>query len=140
MTQSKTPARLIVEAFGDCETLASMYCDDIVWRMNFSLPSQISGPHVGKSKVCAFNDAVFNKIYLPGEMRVSILDEVGDTGASAVRFLVHAKSRRGHQYDVEYVLFAKTRNSLVYEVIEFTDSLASAEQHKGNRVGIPPVS
>ena len=32
----------------------------MVWRLNYSLPDQIAGPHVGKAAVCAFNDAVFN--------------------------------------------------------------------------------
>lgn len=115
-----------------------MYCEDIVWRMNYSLPHQISGPHLGKADVCAFNNAVFNKIYRPGEMQVDILDEIGDMEASAVRFIVHARTRRGQKYDVEYILLAKTRGGLVSEIVEFTDTLASAEQHKGNRIGVPP--
>ena len=63
MPENPTPARLIVEAFGDCEALAAMYADDVTWRLSYSLPPNIAGPHVGKAAVIGFNDAVFNKIY-----------------------------------------------------------------------------
>ena len=53
---SRTPARRIVEAFGDCEALASMYTQDIIWRLNYSLPPNIAGPHVGIHAVTAFNE------------------------------------------------------------------------------------
>ena len=135
---TKTPARRVVEAFGDCEALSEMYTDDVTWRLNYSLPDNIAGPHVGKAAVRAFNDAVFNKIYDGAKMRVDIKDELGDEGSSVVRFNIHAESRRGHSYDVEYVLFAKTRDGLVCEVVELLDTLASTEQHQGNPVGVPP--
>ena len=134
----KTPARKVVEAFGDCEALAAMYTDDVTWRLNYSLPENIAGPHVGKDAVCGFNDAVFNKIYDGSQMSVSIHDELGDESSSVVRFDIHAVSRRGNSYDVEYVLFAKTRDGKVFEVIELLDTLASTEQHQGNAVGVAP--
>ncbi|MEM7100084.1 MAG: nuclear transport factor 2 family protein [Pseudomonadota bacterium] len=134
----RTPARRIVEAFGDCEALAAMYSTEIVWRLNHSLPANIAGPHIGKDAVCAFNDAVFNKIYDASSLRVHILDEIGNGTSSVVRFNLHATSRRGHSYDVEYVLFAKSSKGLVYEVVELLDTHASTEQHQGNAVGIPP--
>ncbi|MEM7019277.1 MAG: nuclear transport factor 2 family protein [Pseudomonadota bacterium] len=137
---SPTPARQIVEAFGDCPALAAMYTEDITWRLNYSLPPNIAGPHVGKEAVAAFNNAVFNKIYDSESLRVVIHDEIGDEASSVVRFDMHATSRRGNSYDVEYVLFAKTRDGLVYEVVELLDSQASTEQHQGNSVGVPPSS
>ncbi len=134
---SATPARRIVESFGDCDALADLYADDVTWRLNHSLPTNIAGPHVGKEAVCGFNDAVFNKIYEPGSVNVKIHDELGDDDHSVVRFDFHAMSRRGHAYDVEYVLFARTANGQVTEVIELLDSQASTEQHQGNDVGRP---
>ena len=134
MSAEPTPARRIVEAFGDCEALTAMYADDVTWRLNYSLPTNIAGPHVGKSAVTAFNDAVFNKIY--DSMNVVIHDELGDETSSCVRFDIHAMSRRGNSYDVEYVLFAKARDGRVYEVVELLDTLASTEQHQGNPVGV----
>lgn len=134
---SATPARRVVEAFGDCDALAAMYTDDVTWRLNHSLPPNIAGPHVGKEAVTGFNNAVFNKIYQPGSVRVVIHDELGDEASSVVRFDFHATSRRGHAYDVEYVLFVKTRDGLVSEVIELLDTQASTEQHQGNDVGRP---
>lgn len=133
-----TPARRIVEAFGDCDALAAMYTDDVTWRLNYSLPTNIAGPHVGKKAVTEFNDAVFHKIYDSASMHTVIHDEIGDESASVVRFYVHAMNRRGRRYDVEYVLFAKARGGLVYQVIELLDSHASVEQHLGNAVGVPP--
>lgn len=169
-----TPARKVVEAFGDCNALAEMYTEDIVWRLNHSLAPNIkgeprvlalvpgttfqtsrprhahpdfalvdtfpcaTGPHEGKAAVCGFNEAVFTKFYKEGTTVVEILDEIGDQASSVVRFNMRAVSRAGHSYDVEYVLFAKTRDGLVYDVVELMDSQASAEQHQGNPVGVAP--
>ena len=63
MTVIHTPARRLVEAFGDCSALEAMYTEDVSWRLNHSLAANISGPHAGKTAVCAFNSAVFNKFY-----------------------------------------------------------------------------
>ena len=133
-----TPARRLVEAFGDCEAMAKMYAENVTWRLNYSLAPKIAGPHVGKDAVCGFNNAVFEKIYQSGTLRVEILDELGNESSSAVRFNIHARSRRGHRYDVEYVLFAKSKAGLVFEVVELLDTHASIEQHAGNPVGVPP--
>ncbi len=134
-----TPARRLVEAFGDLNALANMYTADGFWRLNHSLAPNIAGPHVGKDAVCAFNEAVFTKFYEPGSVTVEILDEIGDESSSVVRFVFRAMSRRGNPYNVEYVLFAKTTDGLVHEVVELLDSLASNEQHQGNAVGVPPA-
>ena len=133
-----TPARRLVEAFGDCEAMASMYAEDIVWRLNYSLPPNIAGPHQGKGAVTGFNEAVFVKIYEPGSTAVEILDELGDEQSSVVRFNIRATSRRGHRYEVEYVLFAKTTDGKIHEVIELLDTHASTQQHAGHAVGVPP--
>jgi len=138
--RTPTPARRIVEAFGDCDALADMYADDVEWRLNYSLPKNIAGPHRGKAAVMAFNDAVFNKIYDGSTVRVVVHDEIGDENSSVVRFDLHAVSKRGHSYDVEYVLFAKTREGRVSEVVELLDTQASTEQHQGNPVGIPKAT
>jgi len=140
MTTTGTPARRLVEAFGDCPTLATMYTEDVTWRLNHSLPPNIAGPHVGKAAVGAFNEAVFTSFYEPGSVTVEILDEIGDEASSVVRFVFHAMSRRGHPYNVEYVLFAKTTDGLIHEVVELLDSHASIEQHSGNAVGVPPIA
>ena len=115
-----------------------MYTDDVTWRLNHSLAANIAGPHVGKDAVTGFNRAVFGKFYDPASVRIEIHDEVGDESSSVVRFDIHATSTRGHSYDVEYVLFAKTRDGLICEVVELLDTHASNEQHRGNRVGVPP--
>lgn len=138
MTAAPTPARRLVEAFGECATMAEMYADNVTWRLNHSLAANIAGPHIDKTGVMAFNDAVFTKFYEPGSVTVDILDEIGDTESSVVRFVFHATSRRGHSYDVEYVLFAKTTDGQIHDVVELLDTHASNEQHAGNQVGVPP--
>lgn len=140
MALSATPARRIVEAFGDCDALAAMYTPDVTWRLNHSLAPNIAGPHQGKDAVCAFNQAVFSKFYEPGSVTVEVLDELGDEASSVVRFNFRAASRRGHAYAVEYVLFAKAADGLVNEVVELLDTHASNEQHQGNAVGVPPTA
>ena len=137
---ANTPARRLVEAFGDCAVLESMYSENVSWRLNHSLVSNISGPHKGKDAVCAFNQAVFNKFYKPGSVTVEILDEIGDEVSSVVRFVFRATSRRGDPYAVEYVIFAKTAGGLIHEVVELLDTHASNEQHQGNAIGVPPSS
>lgn len=140
MSDNATPARQLVEAFGDCETMAEMYTDDVTWRLNHSLAPNIAGPHQGKDAVTGFNTAVFTKFYEPGSVTVDILDEIGDEASSVVRFNFHGHSRRDHSYDVEYVLFAKTTGGQIHEVVELLDSHASNEQHAGNPVGVPPTT
>ena len=135
-----TPARKLVEAFGDNDTMAAMYADDVTWRLNHSLAPNIAGPHVGKDAVTGFNRAVFGKFYDPASVSVDIHDEIGDEASSVVRFDMHATSARGHSYDVEYVLFAKTTDGQIVEVVELLDTHASNEQHQGNPVGVPPAA
>ena len=106
MAAITTPARRLVEAFGDCASLEAMYAEDVSWRLNHSLAPNISGPHTGKIAVCAFNHAVFDKFYELGSVAVEILDEIGNDDSSVVRFVFRATSRRGNPYAVEYVLFA----------------------------------
>ena len=138
MNSTPTPARRLVEAFGDVPSMTAMYTDDVTWRLNHSLAPNIAGPHEGKDAVVGFNDAVFNKIYEAEGLSVEILDEIGDDASSVVRFNMHARSRRGRSYDVEYVLFAKTREGQIFEVVELLDTHASIEQHAGRAVGVPP--
>jgi ketosteroid isomerase-like protein len=137
-TTARTPARRLVEAFGDVDAMAAMYAPNVQWRLNHSLAPNIAGPHVGSDAVVAFNTAVFTKFYEPGSVATVIHDELGDSSSSVVRMDFHARSRRGHDYDVEYVLFAKTHDGLITEVVELLDTFASNEQHLGRRVGVPP--
>ena len=81
---------------------------------------------------------MFGKFYGASSVSVNIHDELGDQTSSVVQFDFHAQSSRGHSYDVEYVLVAKTRGGQIFEVIELLDTLASSEQHLGNSVGVPP--
>lgn len=138
--KNATPARRLVEAFGDVEAMAAMYAPDVTWRLNHSLAPNIAGPHIGADAVYGFNTAVFTKFYQPGSVTVDIHDEIGNEHSSVVRFDFHAMARRGYRYDVEYVLFTKTKDGRITEVVELLDTHASNEQHAGNSVGVPPDS
>ena len=138
--KTAAPARQLVEAFGDCSKLETMYTEHVSWRLNYSLAPSISGPHTGRMAVCAFNQAVFNKFYEPGSVSVEVLDEVGNEASSVVRFIFRAMSRRGNSYAVEYVIFVKTTDGKIHEVIELLDTHASNEQHQGKEVGVPPAA
>jgi ketosteroid isomerase-like protein len=48
----KTPAGRIVDAFdgGDCDALAAMYTEDVVWRLNHSLAPNIKGTRRGERR------------------------------------------------------------------------------------------
>ena len=110
-------ARKVVEAFGNCDELAKMYCKHVTWRLNHSLAPNVKGPHVGKEKVMPFNFAVFNKFYKTGTTEVEILDSV-------CRFNMKATKPNGKPYYVEYVLFCKTcvNSGLVTEIVELFDT------------------
>lgn len=124
-----TPARQLVEAFGDVATMSALYHPDIVWRLSDSLPENVRGPHVGADAVIGFNNAVFGIFYKAGTAAVEIHDELGTREHSVVRFTFSATTTPGHPYSVEYVLFAKTEGGQIIEVIELLDTQASTAQH-----------
>ncbi len=43
-----TPARRLVEAFGDCDAMAALYTDDVTWRLDHSFTPDVEGSHVGR--------------------------------------------------------------------------------------------
>lgn len=127
----------LVEAFGDPETMRTLYSDDITWTMTKSLGS-IAGPYVGREAVGAFNERVWGSLYLP-EVEVEILDEVGDDELGAVRFIYRATLRRsGEPYELEYVVFARGRDGLLTEVFESLDTLGSTNLFAGKAVDVNP--
>ena len=126
-----TPARRLVEAFGDVAAMSALYAPNISWRLSQSLPDQVRGPHIGADAVVAFNNAVFGTFYEADSYSVEIHDELGDADHSVVRFTFRATTGSGHPYAVEYVLFAKTRDELIVEVVELLDTQASTAQHGG---------
>ena len=133
MTATPTPARRLIDAFGDCPAMEALYADEVTWRLSHSLAPKIAGPHTGRAAVRGFNQAVFEKFYEPGSVTVDVLDEVGDEASSVVRFVFRAQSRRGHPYAVEYVMFVKATDGKIHEVLELLDTHASNDQCPGAR-------
>ena len=75
MTTITTPARRLVEAFGDCDALEAMYCEDVTWRLNHSLAPNIAW--------C--NDSVFS---IPGSPMITASPAKGNPTECA--FVRHA--------------------------------------------------
>jgi len=122
-----TPARALVERFGDPDSMGELYDAEIVWTLPKS-SGKFAGPHVGKEVVLAFNRAVWGKLYFP-DVGVDIQEESGDDRLSAVRFIYTARIRPdGEPYEVEYAVFARSANERIVEVHEMLDTLSSQEQ------------
>ena len=119
-----TPARRLIERFGDPEAMAELYHPDIEWTLPES-SGRFEGPHRGRVTVLAFNRAVWGKLYFP-DVHVEILDETGDAGRSSVRFRYTARIRpNGEQYSVEYALFVRCEDGKLREVHELLDTATS---------------
>jgi ketosteroid isomerase-like protein len=133
MGTPRTPACRLVLAFGDVEATQALYAPDIAWSLPASLP--YPRPMSGKDAVIAFNTGVWTDSYFP-DCSVTILDEVGDDGSSAVRFVYRARLRRtGKLYENEYALFARSGPLGITEVFEAMDSLAILDQLAGAQPG-----
>ncbi len=131
--QPRTPAGRLVVAFGDVEKMQSLYAPQIAWFLPASLP--YPRPIAGKDAVVSFNRAVWSVSYF-ADCSMRILDEVGDQGLSAVRFIYRARFREtGGPYENEYTLFARSGAHGITEVFEAMDSLAVLDQLGGEVPG-----
>jgi len=119
-----TPARRLIERFGDPDAMAELYHPDIEWTLP-EASGRFAGPHRGRVTVLAFNRAVWGKLYFP-DVKVEILDETGDATRSSVRFRYTARIRpNGEQYSVEYALFVRCEEDKLREVHELLDTATS---------------
>jgi ketosteroid isomerase-like protein len=119
-----TPARRLVERFGDPDAMAALYHPDIEWTLP-EASGRFAGPHRGQVTVLAFNRAVWGKLYFP-DVTIEILDETGDEVRSSVRFRYTARIRpNGEQYSVEYALFAHCADGKLLAVHELLDTATS---------------
>ena len=129
----QTPARRLVEAFGDVEKMSALYADEINWSLSASLP--YPRPMTGREAVIAFNRSVWEEIYFP-DCTVEVLDELGDEKLSAVRFIYRARYRdSGLPYENEYTLFVRGGPDGISEVFEALDTLAVFDQMRGEEKG-----
>jgi len=130
---AKTPAGRLVTAFGDVAAMSALYAPDIEWSLPASLP--FPRPMKGYDAVVAFNNAVWTQNYYP-DCSVTILDELGDESASAVRFIYRARFKAtGASYENEYTLFARGSAAGIAQVFEAMDSVAIIDQMSGGKVG-----
>ena len=127
-----TPARILVEAFGNLEELEKLYAPDIKWWLPRSMVPEVLD---GKDAVLAFNRYCWTDLYKP-DCHVEILDEVGNESISAVRFIYRAfMIPVNRDYENHYTLFAKKGPSGIFEVHEAMDSAATAEFMGGQEPG-----
>lgn len=128
-----TPAGKLVEAFGDVDAMSALYANDVEWSISSALPFE--SPMIGRDAVVAFNNEIWGVHYFP-EVSVTILDEVGDTALSAVRFSYKAVFRAtGQKYENEYTLFVSSEEGQIKRVFEGLDTLALLEQLQGVPMG-----
>jgi len=112
----------LMRVYGDLDAMGALYDDNIVMWLPRSLGAS-TGPHHGKQTVLAFNKRTWTVVYHP-QVRVEILDDIGEGDTSACRFLFHAVFRKNDApYVGEYTMFARSRNGLITELYEGIDTL-----------------
>lgn len=133
MTKPRTPAGRLVAAFGNVSAMQALYAPYLEWSLPAGLP--LPRPMKGRDAVIAFNTAVWAEHYF-ADCETTILDEVGDEGQSAVRFIYRARFRPdGAPYENEYTLFARSGPDGITEVHEALDTVALLDQRRGRKVG-----
>lgn len=127
-----TPARQLAERFGDPDAMRALYAADIVWLISASL----GVPKLeGVDAVSAFNRQVWTEHHRP-DCTVTILDEVGDTARSAVRFTYRAWSHfAAGWYENEYSLFVRSDEQGIRHVAEAFDTAATIDCLASRPVG-----
>jgi ketosteroid isomerase-like protein len=133
-----TTAGDLVRAFGDVDTMQTMYTEDISWTLPASL-GPLAGPHIGKDAVTAFSRTAWGTLYEPEGVEVEVLDELEEGDLSAARFLYRATvAASGEAYENSYTIFVRTRDGKVAEVHELVDTLKVAH-YAGFRPMLPPI-
>ncbi len=123
---SNTPAGNLVRAFGDADTMATLYAESISWYLPKG--AGFTEPYTGRDAVVAFNREVWSVHYRP-DCSVEVLDEIGDESLSAVRFIYRAFSLHSQSdYVNEYTLFARSSDEGIVEVFESFDTASTMQQ------------
>ena len=119
-----TPARMLAERFGNPDAMLALYAPNVVWAISASL----GVPKLaGRDAVSAFNRQVWTEHHRP-DCTVTILDEAGSAGMSAVRFTYRAWSLFvGDWYENEYTLFVRSGPEGIEHVAEAFDTAATID-------------
>lgn len=127
-----TPARQLAERFGDPDAMRALYAPDVSWEISASLGM----PKLeGIEAVCAFNDQVWTEHHRR-DCSVTIIDEVGDTSLSAVRFVYRAWSLfAGGWYQNDYTLFVHAGPAGITRIAEAFDTSATIDFLAGRPPG-----
>lgn len=119
-----TPARQLAERFGDPEAMRALYAPDVSWEISASLGMPLLQ---GIEAVCAFNDQVWTEHHRR-DCSVTILDEVGSTELSAVRFVYRAWSLFARDwYQNDYTLFVHAGPDGITKIAEAFDTSATID-------------
>ena len=119
-----TPARMLAERFGNPDKMAELYSPEIVWQISASLGVPLLE---GYDAVLAFNRQVWTEHHRP-DCTVTVLDEVGDSQTSAVRFTYRAWSLFVEDwYENEYTLFVRSGPEGIRVVSEAFDTAATVD-------------
>jgi len=127
-----TPARQLAERFGDPDAMRALYAPDVSWEISASLGM----PRLdGIDAVCAFNNQVWTEHHRR-DCSVTIIDEVGDTALSAVRFTYRAWSLFANDwYENDYSLFVHAGPAGITRIAEAFDTSATIDFLAGRPPG-----
>lgn len=127
-----TPARQLAERFGDPDAMRALYAPDVSWEISASLGM----PRLdGIDAVCAFNNQVWTEHHRR-DCSVTIIDEVGDTTLSAVRFTYRAWSLFANDwYENDYSLFVHAGPAGIIRIAEAFDTSATIDFLAGRPPG-----
>ena len=127
-----TPARMLAERFGNPSKMAALYSHEVIWQISASLGVPLLE---GYDAVCAFNKQVWTEHHRP-DCTVTVLDEVGNSQTSAVRFTYRAWSLFIEDwYENEYTLFVRSGNDGIRLVVEAFDTAATIDFLAGRPQG-----
>lgn len=122
---AKTLAGRLVSAFGDADTMATLYAPEIRWYLKGG--DAFPYPIAGRDAVIGFNREVWSTYY-DADCQVEILDETGDDTISAVRFIYRAFAKLPQKpYENEYSVFVRSDPDGITDVFESFDTSVVSE-------------
>jgi ketosteroid isomerase-like protein len=122
----------MLNALPDYQKACKYLHDDIVWRFP-EIIKVIGGAHVGKAAVKEMLEYLFREIYFPEGFKVNVIKSVGNDEVSAVHYRNTALTRKGFDYDTEYMMMVRVENNLIIEIDELVDTASAFRQFAGRK-------
>ena len=120
-------ARKLVSLYGKPDAMGELLHEDVTWNL-YSGKEFPGGVHQGKDEAMALLNFVFGEAYIPESIRTTPHMAFGEGDLGVIRFLLHARSTGGIDYENEYAVVIRTRGDRIAEVWAYTDSLYAVQQ------------